>query len=245
MEFSDYIVYVDESGDHSLESINPEYPMFVLAFVILNKATYANQISPALQHFKFKYFGHDMLVLHEREIRKSEPPFNLLLNPNHRKSFLSDLSHLMEMAPFDLVAACIDKRKFLGKHGSGDNPYHFAMKFGLERVFYFLQEQGQKGRKTHVVFEKRGGKEDQELELEFRRFLDDTLIQGLSSSLDIVFADKKINSAGLQLADMVARPIGRHLLNPQQTNRAYQILKEKFRRNKQGEIEGWGLKCYP
>ena len=36
-EFSDYIVYVDESGDHNLERINPEYPLFVLAFCIFEK----------------------------------------------------------------------------------------------------------------------------------------------------------------------------------------------------------------
>jgi hypothetical protein len=29
---SDYIVYVDESGDHGLVSVDPEYPVFVLAF---------------------------------------------------------------------------------------------------------------------------------------------------------------------------------------------------------------------
>ena len=27
LEHSDYIVYVDESGDHSLDSINPRYPL--------------------------------------------------------------------------------------------------------------------------------------------------------------------------------------------------------------------------
>ena len=29
--FSDYVVYVDESGDHSLASIDSDYPVFVLA----------------------------------------------------------------------------------------------------------------------------------------------------------------------------------------------------------------------
>ena len=47
--FSDYIVYVDESGDHSLESINPEYPLFVLSFCIfLKNAIFEyGQASPA------------------------------------------------------------------------------------------------------------------------------------------------------------------------------------------------------
>ncbi len=29
---SDYLVFVDESGDHGLTSIEPSYPIFVLAF---------------------------------------------------------------------------------------------------------------------------------------------------------------------------------------------------------------------
>ncbi|WP_233079829.1 DUF3800 domain-containing protein [Rheinheimera soli] len=35
--FSKYIVYVDESGDHSLQSIDENYPVFVLAFSIFHK----------------------------------------------------------------------------------------------------------------------------------------------------------------------------------------------------------------
>jgi hypothetical protein len=62
---------------------------------------------------------------------------------------------------------------------------------------------------------------------------------------EIIIADKKCNSAGLQLADLVARPIGRKILNPRQANRAYDILKQKFRRNSQGEVKGWGLKEFP
>jgi hypothetical protein len=70
-------------------------------------------------------------------------------------------------------------------------------------------------------------------------------MEGLEETLDIVMASKKVNSAGLQLADMVARPIGRHLLNSGQSNRAYDILNGKFRRSRAGQIKGWGLKVYP
>lgn len=31
-EFGDYIVYVDESGDHNLTTPSSSYPMFVLVF---------------------------------------------------------------------------------------------------------------------------------------------------------------------------------------------------------------------
>ena len=35
--FGDYIVFVDESGDQSLKSVNANYPVFVLSFCIFEK----------------------------------------------------------------------------------------------------------------------------------------------------------------------------------------------------------------
>ncbi|WP_076418070.1 DUF3800 domain-containing protein [Colwellia sp. UCD-KL20] len=245
MSFSDFVVYVDEAGDHSLASIDADFPVFVLAFCIFEKQQYIKQTTPAVQKFKFNYFGHDMTILHEREIRKSIAPFNILQNRNIRQNFINDLSQIMADAPFTLVASCISKHSFVSRRGNNENPYHVAMQFGLERVFYFLQEKKQVNKKTHIVFERRGKKEDNELELEFRRLLDQSNINGMAESLDIIFADKKVNSTGLQLADMVARPIGRHIMEPTQVNRAFEIIEKKFRRSPQGNIKGWGLKCYP
>lgn len=243
--FGDYVVYVDESGDHGLKQINPEYPVFVLAFCIFEKQTYIEQVVPAIQAFKFRYFGHDMVVLHEAEIRKSRRPFDILMNSDIREPFYRDLNGLIENAPFTIVASCILKQEFVKRRGDDHNPYHVAMEFGLERVFMELQTRGQRGKLTHVVFERRGRHEDNALELEFRRIMDSTRMEGMAETLDLVLADKQANSAGLQLADMVARPIGRRLLDPKQANRAYDILESKFRRNRAGKIEGWGLKCYP
>lgn len=244
-DFGDYIVYVDESGDHGLKTINAEYPVFVLAFCLVRKLDYLNAIVPAIQELKFRYFGHDMVILHEAEIRKSRGPFNILLNEEVRTSFLTDLSRLIREAPFKLIASCILKQRFLDRRGPDGNPYHAAMEFGLERVYLELQKLDQRGRKTHIVFEQRGLQEDRELELEFRRILDKSSMEGLSDTLEIVLASKKTNSAGLQLADMVARPIGRHLLAPNGPNRAFDILRDKFRRSPTGVIDGWGLKVYP
>ena len=47
------------------------------------------------------------------------------------------------------------------------------------------------------------------------------------SRRDIVFADKKINSAGLQIADLLVRPIGLHNLRPGQPNRTFEIIAPK------------------
>lgn len=66
MKFSEYVVFVDEGGDHSLESIDPYYPVFVLNFCILKKENHVNSVVPKVEGFKFKHFGHDAVILHVR-----------------------------------------------------------------------------------------------------------------------------------------------------------------------------------
>lgn len=46
--FSDYLVFVDESGDHGLEAIDAGYPIFVLAFCVIRKEDYVSVLTPAL-----------------------------------------------------------------------------------------------------------------------------------------------------------------------------------------------------
>ena len=74
-QFSEHIVFVDESGDHGLKTIDPNYPMFVLAFCIFRKTEYATTLVSDLKHFKFKHFGHDQVILHETDIRKDRGLF--------------------------------------------------------------------------------------------------------------------------------------------------------------------------
>lgn len=50
---SGFVVHVDESGDHSLTSINPDYPMFVLAFSVFPIDLYVDRIVPMVQRLKF------------------------------------------------------------------------------------------------------------------------------------------------------------------------------------------------
>ena len=243
--FSDHIIYIDESGDHGLQSIDPNYPVFVLAFCIFHKAEYAQQVSPAVQDFKFKYFGHDMVILHEYEIRKARGDFRILLNKSVREPFMEDLNRLIAEAQFTLISTVIEKNRLREKYVYPDNPYYLSLAFGLERSFKYLQKENDSGKTTFVVMEKRGKREDDELELEFRRICDGANYFNERLPFLPVMVDKKVNSSGLQVADLLARPIGRHFLNPAQPNRAWDILEEKFDRSDKGKIEGWGLKCFP
>ncbi|KQM79467.1 DUF3800 domain-containing protein [Xylophilus sp. Leaf220] len=248
--FSDYVVYVDESGDHSLASIDKDYPVFVLALCIFHKRHYAEKIVPAVEKLKFNYFGHDSVVLHENEIRKQKGDFAFLAHRPTRDAFMAGLTSIMEASNFILVACVVDKARVNRAAGAASNPYHIALGMGLEALRSFLAEKGQDAVKTHVVVECRGKKEDAELELEFRRICDGDNPGNRGLPFDVVFADKKTNLAGLQLADLVARPVGLHYLRPAQPNQAFELLKKKFlcdgdRAGAGAGFEDIGLVIYP
>lgn len=233
-----------------MQTLDPNYPVFVLAFCIFHKRYYCETVVPALEKFKFNHFGHDLVVLHEHEIRKEKGIFNFFQGRQHQQIFLNELTGIIDTSNFILISCVIDKTELKNKSGTTPHPYHLALGFCLETLYEFLQEKNQNGAMTHVLVECRGKKEDNELELEFRRMCDGENRLGISLPFNIIFADKKVNSAGLQLADLVARPVGMSVLRPTQENRAFDVLKKKFYcsggREKAGEgFENWGLKVYP
>jgi hypothetical protein len=248
--FSDYVVYVDESGDHSLTSIDPGYPVFVLALCVFHKRHYSEQIIPAVEKLKFNYFGHDSVVLHENDISKQKGAFAFLSHRPTRIAFMERLNSIIDASNFILIACVVDKPRLSRSTGANSNPYHIALGICLEALNGFLCEKGQEKLRTHVVVECRGKKEDIELELEFRRIRDGNSLGSQYLPFDIVFADKKTNLTGLQLADLVARPVGVNYLRPAQSNQAFELLKRKFYcdggRNTVGMgYENVGLLIYP
>ena len=138
--YSQYIVYVDESGDHSLQSIDPQYPVFVLAFCIFHKRYYSETIVPALEKFKFNYFGHDQVVLHETEIRKEKGAFNIFSSREEKNRFIDDLTGIIEQSDFILISCTIDKQAIKSSGDTSSNPYHIALGFCMEALYAFLQE---------------------------------------------------------------------------------------------------------
>jgi len=233
-DYSDYIIFADESGDHGLIGIDPQYPIFVLVFVLIKKKDYFEKIIPAFEALKFKYWGHDQIILHERDIRKENGAFSILRsNAELREIFMQDLSQLIKNAPFEYVISVIHKDNLIKKYAEPFNPYSIGLLFCLEKLLTILNKRGQKNKKTHVLIEARGKKEDKELGLEFLRICANQNNWGYkhidfkSTNLEPVMVDKKSNSVGLQLADLIARPLGLKFLRPEQANKTHEILKNK------------------
>ncbi len=166
---SDFIVFADESGDHSLAKINPDYPVFVLSFCIFRKTDYVESVCPLLQRFKLRWWAHDGVVLHSMRIKRQEFPFVFLKTLGKRERFMADLTDTLARCPFTIIAAVIDKVRLRNQYLQPENPYSLALKFCLERVHHFFRDRGQVFRETAFLFECRGKREDAELARIFRR----------------------------------------------------------------------------
>lgn len=248
--FSDHILYFDESGSPDLSHIDPDYPLFVFAAVLVSKEQYVSKIVPAVQRLKFDFVGHDQIILHEIDIRKQDAAFQFLRRDKElRSAFLARVSSLVEEAPVEAICAVIRKDELKARYFRPFDPYEIALQFCLEMASARLVDLGQSGREVCAVFERRGLKEDSELELAFRRIAsgDAKLRHGATNKQRVSkvqamvwsphFASKRVNSSGLQLADLIARPVGLSVLRPGQPNRAFDAIKTKIAKGM--------LKCFP
>jgi hypothetical protein len=199
------LIYIDESGDHGADSSNGDYPLFVLVACSFESSDYVRHFLPSMIEFKLRYWGHELAVLHEREIRRPQGDFSFLLNASKRVAFLEELSELVRLSHAHVNAVAWDKR---------DPSRRFSYGACLSHLLEELTFGQAGGPPPPVILESRGRHED------------DRTVKALSDlSLEkfgaIRFVDKKANVAGLQLADLCARPIGMRILRPDSTNRAY------------------------
>lgn len=245
MPYSDFIVYVDESGDANLDKIDPNFPVFVLSFCIIPKASYTSSLIPKMSDLKFKTFGHDMVILHERELRKKEGYFQKLAK-EERSAFLDELTTIIDESDLTLICVVIKKKLLQEKYVRPTEPYELAMQYGLERVYDFAKWSKQEKNIWHIVCESRGKKEDQQLRAAFKNICNHGNRNHATYPFNIIFAPKGINSNGLQLADLTARPVGQYELRPDQSNRTYPVLEKKFWKGEgQCTVIGNGFKVFP
>lgn len=231
---SRFIAFFDECGDHSLTKINPELPVFALCTVIVEREAYARTIIPEIAAFKLRYFAHEGINLHSRDIRKAEGPFAILQNSQVRERFMADLSQLIERLPFTLFVTVIHKHAHKARYGDGArNPYDVALEYSFERVLHFMESKGESA--LPVIAEARGKNEDNQLRASFHRLMTEGTYYNKAErfwklTCPISFRRKQDNIAGIQLADLCAHPVARHALKPQAENRAFAIIEPKFYR---------------
>ena len=245
------ILFLDESGDHSLIKIDSQFPVFCLAGCIFDEIQYQRESNAKIDAFKIRYFNDSNIVLHSREIRKCVPPFNILLNKNTKQSFYTDLNSLMANLPYTTLASVILKEKLKNQYHDPANPYSLSLQFIMERFLYFLEENNDVG---YISVESRDPKANTDLLNTFT----DIINNGSASDAHrvpaerfqrkiqkMIFVTKQQNENGHQVADLVAYPIAKYGFDPKKENPAFEVIKPKFHKSDTGKIFGYGLKIFP
>lgn len=218
---SRFIAFLDECGDHSLEKIDRDFPLFVLSTVIVERAAYVDQIIPALTKLKLKFWNHEGVNLHSRDIRRALRDFAFMQVPQIRQEMFKVLDETIKNLPFTLFLSVVDKEKYKNHHGAeATNPYDLALSYTFENVANFLKERGEKI--LPIVAESRGKNEDTQLKASFYRLVN---CYGELPNFPITFRRKHDNIAGIQIADLCAYPTARKILNPNKMNHAFDVIK--------------------
>jgi hypothetical protein len=242
---SRFIAFFDECGDHSLTKIDKDFPLFLLSTVIVERHHYIEEVIPAFARLKLKFWDHEGINLHSREIRKALGVYAFLQVPDKRKQFLQAISSLISQLNFTLFITCIRKDIYLSRHGEkARNPYEIALTYTFESILHFMERHEE--RALPVIAEGRGRQEDDSLKAAFYELMTEgtqmtSLERFQKISSPISFCRKYENVAGTQLADLCAHPSARSILKPNQPNQAFDIIKGKVYET--NGVTGW--KVFP
>lgn len=240
------IMFLDESGDHSLDKIDASYPIFALAGCVFDLDYYSKTAEPEINKLKVKHFGKTDVILRSYDIRKQKGSFSCLVDKKKRESFIIDMNTLISSLDFKIISAAIHKSKFKVQYHDPHNPYDLCLQFILERSVMFL------GRSSDTMIfriESRETHNDKKLAGVYEKFrtTDHSFFKKeeiQAKLIDLSFNQKTQNIAGHQIADLVAYPIGVSMLGDGRENKAFDIIKPKFH-NKNGRYENYGLKVFP
>jgi hypothetical protein len=243
-----YHLFIDESGDPSLSSINLNFPVFTLLGCIFEGSEYV-RVCSELVKMKKEFFNSEHAILHSREIRKCEGIFTKLFDLDIKARFHRQLNSILDNAKFTVIAVGIKKQEFIEKYGKiADDPYEISLSFLLERAV--MEIDNGKDDVIHLMLEARGRVEDEIIQKRHNRLLDKgsqhiTPERFKKRFEKMEFRRKIENDCGLQVADLCAHPVARHIINPNEPYPLYDIVERKFRRNNLGSFKGYGLKVFP
>ena len=140
-----------------------------------------------------------------------------------------------------------DNYVFIRQYGKLNDVYGLSLSYIMERVVFYLDSVGKDNIELRTVIERRGKKEDKSLLNYYNQLLDRGTYWVNGERMRRYFKRfdmrwKSENIVGLQVADLVAYPITRHVLNPDGVNLSYDVLKKNIY-----QVDGkmYGMKVFP
>ena len=245
---SHYHLYIDECGDQNLEAFSPTFPIFTLCGILVRDDK-VSLLEGQVRALKKEFWGDRQIILHSRDIRKCQNGFEVLFDLNVKRHFYEAVNRLLGQEDVYAIVCCsILKEPYIRQFGKLNDVYGQSLSFILERAIFCVDNQCKDGSgRISAIVERRGKREDRNLQNYYRQLLEkgtywvtEERMRSRMSSLD--FRWKTEDIAGLQIADLVAYPLTRHVLNPQAVNLAYDVLEPNIFKE-DGKL--MGLKIYP
>ncbi len=227
-----HILFPDESGDHGLSNPQPDFPVFLLCGVLVTENNY-ELMRQAIDALKESIWQHKNVIFHSQDNRKCEKEFQVLFDMKLKQIFYEGINRIVANTNYTIIASAIRKDAFIEKFGRLHNDvYEIALSIIIEQALIILDGSGTS---LSIVLEKRGQKEDKQLDDHFQKlcakgtgkFSPEQLHQVFPT---FTFRNKKENINGLQLADLVAYPIARHVIEPERANPSFDVLSPKIYR---------------
>ncbi|MRG45631.1 DUF3800 domain-containing protein [Chitinophaga sp. SYP-B3965] len=242
-----YCLYMDESGNHGLTQVDESFPVFLLCSVLIAESDY-DTIRNSINEVKHQFWNSINVIFHSRDIRKCDKEFAVLFDLEKKAQFYEGINRIVGGNNYTIIASAIRKDEYIKRFGRlANDVYEIALSFIIERAIFLLDDIRDPHKELEIIIEKRGAKEDKQLHEHFQRLM--ARGTGYVSAerlraynLSIIFKSKRENINGLQLADLVAYPIARYVIDRDRPNPSYDAIKDKIY-SKRGRI--YGLKVYP
>lgn len=254
-------MFIDDTGDVTNSTTNaPQNRYASITGVIIDRAYLSSTFEPSFQKIVRRHFGArddgSPIVLHRRQMISppQKGPFSCLKDDTKRAAWDASCLDMMTRASYTVITACLDKVAFYYHHPKATlDVYETLIQNAVERYFYFLRSNGS----GDVVVESQNPGTDRAIKERFRHVIENGTEHINAAKLQSVFTSKEINIepkkagyAGLQFADLIARPAFAHCRavyvkdTSDLTAFARQIapiLEDyKFYRSKEGNPDGYG-----
>ncbi|MDE6269842.1 MAG: DUF3800 domain-containing protein [Muribaculaceae bacterium] len=242
-----FTLFIDECGDPNLEKFDKTFPLFTLCGVLVSDKK-MDWLEKEINNLKLSIWGNKDIIFHSRDIRNCSKDFVNLLDERTKKQFYSGINQLLGAENvYVIVCCCILKEPFVERFNTGEDVYGLSLKYLIERAIFHIDDCVEGKARLRIVVERRNPNQNHTL----LKYYNGLRIKGtkwitaerlVDRIKSFSFVGKKDNVVGLQVADLIAYPISRHILNPDRPNPAFQVVAKNIYTYKGARL---GLKIIP
>lgn len=241
-----YYLFLDECGDQNLANFDPSFPIFTLCGIVLSEEQ-LQILSSQINDLKKDFWGDKKIILHSRDIRKCQNGFEIFFDLDTKQAFYTRINKILGQDIYTIICCAILKEPYIRQYGKLNDVYGQSLSFIMERTVFYLDGVKKSNIELTTIIEKRGKKEDSSLLAYYNSLIDRGTYWVTADRIKSYFKNfqmkaKQDNIIGLQVADLIAYPITRHILDENAVNLSFDIIKRNIY-TKGDKL--YGMKVFP